>query len=219
MINHAQSNNKIKCVIFDCDRTLVDSEHLFNRALSDQLRQRGISLDAQVLVKRFRGVRLSMVLESLEAEYSVSLDGEFVAVYRDAVEALFRRELVACKGVVETLASLRVAMCVASNGPIAKMKLALSVTGLSNFFGDRLFSAYQVNAWKPDPELFHHAAKEMGFDSTQCLVVEDSLVGIEAARKAGMTAVLYDPNKAHKDVNGLIKIDCFSQLRRYVPSI
>ena len=219
MINHALSNDRIKCVIFDCDGTLVDSEYLFNRALSEQLRRRGISLDAQVLVKRFRGMNLSVVIESLETEYSVTLDGEFIAVYRDAVEVLFRRELVACKGVAETLGRLRVAMCVASNGPIAKMKLALSVTGLSNFFGDRLFSAYQVNAWKPDPKLFQYAAKKMGFDSTQCLVVEDSLVGIEAARKAGMTAILYDSNKAHKEVNDLIKIDCFSQLLRYVPNI
>jgi len=202
----------IKCIIFDCDGTLVDSEYLFNQALSEKLSGKGVFLSAEKLVQRFRGVKLFTVLEQLEAEHLVSLDDTFIEDYRSLVGALFSNELLACVGVVETLAKIELDMCVASNGPVEKMQLALSVTGLADFFGDSVFSAYEVNAWKPDPKLFMHAADQMGFSPAECLVLEDSLVGIEAANAAGMTAVLYDPAEVNTGVAGVRKIKHFSEL-------
>jgi len=61
----------IKCIIFDCDGTLVDSEHLFNRALSEKLAEQDIELSETQLVSRFRGVQLKTVLNTLEHEYNV----------------------------------------------------------------------------------------------------------------------------------------------------
>ena len=202
----------IKCIIFDCDGTLVDSEHLFNRALSEKLSNKGVFLSAEKLVQRFRGVKLLAVLEQLEVEHSVTLNDEFVEDYRQLVELLFTNELVACEGVVDTLTKLDLAMCVASNGPIEKMLLALSVTNLASFFGENFFSAYEIKAWKPDPMLFLHAAKTMGYEPAECLVLEDSLVGIEAADAAGMKAVLYDPNDVHTEITGVKKIKHFSDV-------
>ena len=68
-----------------------------------------------------------------------------------------------------------------------------------------------MGAWKPDPALFLFAAKEMGFEANECLVVEDSAVGITAAQAAGMQAVLYDPSKVHSDF-GVTKIHHFVDL-------
>ena len=206
----------IRCIIFDCDGTLVDSEYLFNQALSEKLSGKGVFLSAEKLVQRFRGVKLFTVLEQLEAEHLVTLDEEFIEDYRSLVGVLFSNELLACVGVVETLAKIKLAMCVASNGPVEKMQLALSVTGLADFFGDSVFSAYEVNAWKPDPKLFMHAADQMGFSPAECLVLEDSLVGIEAANAAGMRAVLYDPAEVHTSVAGVRKIKHFSELLTYI---
>ena len=64
----------IKCIIFDCDGTLVDSEHLFNRALSEKLPDKGVSLSIEELVQRFRGVKLLSVLEQLESEHLITLN-------------------------------------------------------------------------------------------------------------------------------------------------
>ena len=86
-------------------------------------------------------------------------------------------------------------MCVASSGPPEKIETALQVTGLRDYFGESIFSSYDINSWKPEPELFLHAAKEMGFAVNECAVVEDSLVGIQAARSANMHAILYDPSR------------------------
>jgi beta-phosphoglucomutase-like phosphatase (HAD superfamily) len=88
---------------------------------------------------------------------------------------------------------------VASNGPKDKMQKALQLTQLSSFFNGKLYSAYDINSWKPDPGLFLYAAQKMGFKPEQCLVVEDTLVGIEAAKAGGMKTVLYDPHNTHKN--------------------
>ena len=204
----------IKCIIFDCDGTLVDSELLFNNALSIKLNERGIELTAAELVRRFRGVKLTVVLAQLEREYSALLDDRFVEGYRLLVNEFFEQELVACNGVQETLSKLDIAMCVATNGPLAKMQLALRVTNLAHYFGNNLFSAYDVGSWKPDPKLFLFSASKMGFNANECLVVEDSLVGIEAAKAANMKAVLYDPHHVHPELDDVVKIDAFQEVLR-----
>ena len=202
----------IKGIIFDCDGTLVDSEDLFNHALSIKLAERGVEVTAEQLVVRFRGTKFANVIAAIEQEHSLKLDDVFIAEYRSLVEIFFKDELRPCDGVIETLPKIDLPMSVASNGPLAKMKIAMEVTGLSGFFNDRLFSAYEVNSWKPDPALFLHAARAMKLSADECLVVEDSVVGIEAAISANMPAVLYDPNGSHAayyfDLTRRIKNGC-----------
>ncbi len=67
------------------------------------------------------------------------------------------------------------------------------MTGLISYFDNHLFSSYEVGSWKPAPGLFLHAAQSMGFSPRDCVVVEDSEVGIEAAIAAGMKALQYTP--------------------------
>jgi len=202
----------IKCIIFDCDGTLVDSEELFNRALSIKLGERGVKLSVKQLVDQFRGVQLTTVLETLQTQYNVELDDAFIANYRVLVNEFFKNELKACNGVEETLAQIEVPMCVATNGPLDKMKLALNTTHLEPHFNGRLFSAFEVDSWKPEPDLFLHAAQKMGYKPEQCMVVEDSIVGIEAAIAAQMSPILYDPHRVHGSAYGVQKITHFSEL-------
>lgn len=202
----------IKCIIFDCDGTLVDSEHLFNRALSQKLVERSIDVSASELVARFRGAKLAVVLGTLSSENKVELGESFIKEYRALAEQFFKQELAACDGVKETLPQIELAMCVASNGPLAKMQLALTVTNLANFFGNNLFSAYDVGSWKPEPGLFLHAASAMDYTPQECLIVEDSIVGIQAAKAAGMQTLLYDPNHIHSAIPDVIRIHGFAEV-------
>ena len=211
----------IKGIIFDCDGTLVDSEYLFNRALSIKFEERGVRLTANQLVARFRGVKFADVIATIEQEYSVNLDENFIEQYRTLVSTFFKQDLQACEGVAETLAKIDLPMSVATNGPLAKMKIAMDVTELSGFFNDRLFSAYEVDCWKPDPGLFLHVASIMNLTAQECLVVEDSVVGIEGAIAANMKAVLYDPKNVHADYyssleknsnSDVVKISHFSEI-------
>ena len=147
-------------------------------------------------------LNLRLYLTYLASEFKVELDQIFVSEYRELVDSYFKQELSACDGVEKTLAQINLPMCVATNGPLAKMQRALEVTNLSHYFGSNLFSAYDIESWKPDPGLFLYAAKTMGFEPQECLVIEDSRVGIQAAEAAGIKALLYDPNHVHQSLVG-----------------
>ncbi len=87
-----------------------------------------------------------------------------------------------------------------SNGPLAKIRQTLRVSGLAPYFGEQLFSAYEVGSWKPDPGLFLHAARALGVAPARCVVVDDSAAGVEAARRAGMRALWFTPRATPREV-------------------
>lgn len=177
------------CVIFDLDGTLVDSESLCNKAFIDLLPE--LSEPVHSLVARYRGWKLSSILADLARRIETTLPSSFEATYREHVAALFASELKAIPGVHEMLSGLNRMCCVASSGPPAKIRQALLVSGLASFFDDRLFSSYEVGSWKPEPDLFLHAADALGFSPRQCIVVEDSDAGVIAARAANMKCFQY----------------------------
>ncbi|MFT7586726.1 MAG: HAD superfamily hydrolase (TIGR01509 family) [Cellvibrionaceae bacterium] len=183
----------VKCLIFDCDGTLVDSELLCNVGLAMKLAEKGIEADPTVLMHQYRGWKLAKIMHALEKLYEIQLEPDFEPTYRKIVSSLFETELKPMAGVEAMLKQIDLPMCVASSGPRHKIEQALWVTGLSRFFGRNIFSSYEVQSWKPEPGLFLHAAGQMGFAPDVCAVVEDSEVGIEAAVAAGMRPILYEP--------------------------
>lgn len=88
-------------------------------------------------------------------------------------------------GALEFVESLKIPACVASNGPRIKIETCLKSVGLYPVFEDSIISAYEVQAWKPDPKIMLHAAGTLGLPPEKCLVVEDSLSGVEAGLLAG----------------------------------
>lgn len=206
----------IKCIIFDCDGTLVDSEYLCNLGLEIKLREYGVKTSANEMMKIFRGCKLSTILDTLESQYNIKLRDDFIPAYRLLVDELFEKNLKPCKGVREILTEIVHPKCVASSGPLEKIIKALSTTGLLNYFNGNLFSSYDVGSWKPDPGIFLHAASQMGFQPHECVVVEDSPAGISAAKSAGMLAVLYDPNEIHTSINGVRKIRYMGNLQNVI---
>lgn len=182
-----------KAIIFDCDGTLVDSERVGNAALVECAQEVGIELTLEMALRHFRGRKMADTLGLLEQWLGGPLPENFLPMVRLRMATAFEERLTAMEGVHELLSKLSVPICVASNGPHEKMEVSLRVTGLSQYFADRIYSAYDCNIWKPDPGLFHYAAREMGADPSACAVVEDSIMGVEAAVSAGMTAFGYAP--------------------------
>ena len=87
------------------------------------------------------------------------------------------------------IANLPYRRCVASSSSIERIRLSLEVTGLASLFEGNVFSATQVAHGKPAPDLYLFAARTMSVTPSQCIVVEDSLVGVKAGVAAGMTVV------------------------------
>jgi HAD superfamily hydrolase (TIGR01509 family) len=189
------------CIIFDNDGTLVDSERIGCQVFAELIPELNEPVDE--LVERYKGKQLATVLGDIGKRVGRHIDVDaFNAPFRARSAELFASCLTPMPGVREMLSQLRHPYCLASNGPLMKIQQTLEVTGLASFFGDRLFSAYEVGRWKPAPGLFLHAARAMGFEADQCIVVEDSPTGLAAAKAAGMTSVFYT-NGAHVESKGL----------------
>ncbi|WP_396268123.1 HAD-IA family hydrolase [Ideonella sp.] len=177
-----------QCLIFDLDGTLVDSESLCNQAFLDLLP--GLQDSVAVLTERYRGQKLASILVDLAARLEAPLSADFELRYRSRVAELFETQLKPMPGASMLLQNLPLPFCIASGGPLPKIRQALEVSGLAPYVGEtRVFSSYSVGAWKPDPGLFLHAAAAMGFEPAACVVVEDSAVGVQAAQAAGMQAL------------------------------
>jgi HAD superfamily hydrolase (TIGR01509 family) len=183
----------VECVIFDCDGTLVDSEVVCNLGLEIKLQELGIQADIQSMVNRFRGWKLANIVDALSIEYSIELDETFITSYREVIADLFDSQLQPIPNIAQTLANISQPKCVASNAPLEKIKQAVRVTNLEHFFNDNLFSSYIIESWKPEPDLFLHAARMMKIEPKNCVVVEDSILGIEAVQRAGMQSFFYQP--------------------------
>lgn len=176
---------KYKCIIFDCDGVLVDSEAISNQVIVDLANTNGAAIDLAYAIKYFAGTSLSYVRKSIEQIIQKPLPDSFEKEYRFRSFEKFRSEIRPVKGIPELLDRLQIPFCVASNGPTNKIILNLELTGLLHHFSGKIFSAYEIDQWKPDPLLFITAAKTMGFEPQDCLVVEDSLSGVKAAIAGG----------------------------------
>jgi phosphoglycolate phosphatase len=102
------------------------------------------------------------------------------------VSVAWRTQLNAIEGVEELLVNLEIPVCVASNGEPTHINQSLEMTGLSDFFDGNIFSAADIGVPKPAPDLFLYAAEKMGFKPEECIVVEDSVTGVTAAKRANM---------------------------------
>ena len=180
------TTKKIQAVIFDCDGTLVDSESIGIKVLIKFAKEIGLRMDYQEAMLTFSGNKMADILSALEGRLGKELPINFEVDLRSRMEAAFQKELCEMPGAGHTLSKIVLPICVASNAPTRKIRQALTLTCLLPYFGEWIFSAYEVGKWKPDPELFFCAAKNMNISPEDCMVVEDSIPGIEAGLAAGM---------------------------------
>jgi HAD superfamily hydrolase (TIGR01509 family) len=176
----------IESVIFDCDGVLVDSEEIANRVLAELLTEAGLPTTYDQAVDAYRGHPMDSVVATATERFGSPLPFDLLKRYFARIKEVFETELRPVPGVIEALERIDLPDCVASNGPSHKMETTLRLTGLWDRFEGRIFSADDVSAGKPAPDLFLHAARVMGFDPETTAVVEDSLLGVQAGRAAGM---------------------------------
>ncbi len=176
---------KYNCIIFDCDGVLVDSEGISTAVLIEMANELGGAIELEEARTNFTGKSLKSIFADLETVLQKQLPDNFEQAYRARSFEAFATKLQPIKGIQRLLDQITVPYCVASNGPLEKIRLNLTKTGLLKKFKNRIFSAYEIGKWKPDPALFLYAAAQMGFEPQECVVIEDSSAGVIAARKAG----------------------------------
>jgi HAD superfamily hydrolase (TIGR01509 family) len=182
-------------VIFDCDGVLVDSEAISTRVLAEVLSAAGLPTTPTQALRDYQGLMLADIEAHASAKLGRVLPRDWIERFERERTDAFRRELRSIPGAaeaVERVSALGIAVCVASQGKLAKTELTLGLTGMRALFGqDALFSAYSVPNGKPAPDLFLHAAASIGVEPAGCVVVEDSVAGVTAAVAAGMRAFGY----------------------------
>jgi HAD superfamily hydrolase (TIGR01509 family) len=186
----------LKAVIFDCDGVLVDSEWLASRVESELLRELGMELTVEQVHELFLGKTVGGVLDIIAARRGAPLPPEFTYDWAFATARAFVRELQPIPfvhGVLERLHDAGHRLAVASQSPLARVRLSLEVTGLAPFFGEHLYVTTMVARPKPAPDVYLLAASRLGAAPADCLVIEDSPAGAAAARGAGMQALGYAP--------------------------
>jgi HAD superfamily hydrolase (TIGR01509 family) len=176
--------------IFDCDGVLVDSETLSSVIYAETLSEFGYAIDAETVAARFTGFSMKSTIATVEADWGQPLPEDFAATVRARADVRFDQDLTAIPGIAAALDNLSDPRCVASSGQMRRIQRSLNKTDLMRYFDEAaLFSAQMVERGKPAPDLFLHAAREMGVAPQSCVVIEDSLPGVQAAAAAGMTVL------------------------------
>lgn len=175
-------------LIFDCDGVLVDSEPLSCRIDAEILTECGVPYTAEEVARDFTGVSIKDQIVRIEAERGIRLPADFTERLNRTLFERFETDLRPIEGVRDAILSLPFPRCVASSSIPERIALSLRVTGLSDLF-DHIFSSTQVARGKPAPDLFLHAAKQMNARPEDCVVIEDSVAGVQAATAAGMRVI------------------------------
>lgn len=176
--------------IFDCDGVLIDSEIISAIVTAEILNDEGIAMTAEEVTSRFAGLASGEMEAILSEETGLPVSGRI----KERIQAEFDRRIVHVKavpGVAELLDTLDGPRCVGSNADSAYLKKALTSAGLYDRFKPYVFSASEVGTrkGKPDPNVFLHAAQELGVAPSDAIVIEDSFAGVSAAVRAGMRAI------------------------------
>lgn len=192
--------NRFKCIIFDCDGVLIDSESIAIGVLVEMANNLGAKIDFEEAMISFKGKALNSCFELISKRLGKSLPQNFEEAYRSKSFEAFKKSVKPIKGIKDVLANLKMQFCVASSGPENKIRLNLELTGLLTYFEGKIFSCYAIQKWKPEPDVYLWASSTMGFQPKDCLVIEDSLAGVRGAKAGGFHVFGYSEHDYHNEL-------------------
>ena len=208
-----------EAVIFDNDGTLVDSESITLSVIMDMAVEHGADVrpgDAE----RFVGSHLQVVFTEIASRAGKPVPHDFIDTFRTRQTERIEQgleEIPGATAVLEHLTALGIPFGVASNAPQAKMALCLKATGLDRFFPvAHRTSAYDIESWKPLPDIFIQAAKTLSVPIERCAIVEDSDTGIEAGLAAQATVFAIDPRGRYESHPDVISLSALADFKTFL---
>ncbi|WP_227270379.1 HAD family hydrolase [Roseobacter weihaiensis] len=180
--------DSIDLVIFDFDGVIADSEVISLSTLHRALADFGIYMSLSAVRERFLGTSMRTILRQVRILNPACSTAEFADRWQNMLFEQFRRDLAPVPGIVpliDRLQDAQIRYCIGSSSSFERLGIALDAMALTSRFR-HVFNAEQVVRGKPAPDLFLHAAQQLGTAPTRCLVIEDSPFGVRAAKAAGM---------------------------------
>lgn len=175
--------------IFDCDGVIVDSEILAIEVLLESLKPYGFSSDVQSWAGDFSGYRTKDILQMLREKHGLPLPTDFYEQNRVLAKQRFQNELKAIPGMPELITSLSGKQAVVSNSKKDHVEMCLEKAGLIGHFEPHIYSSDMVINSKPAPDLYLLALERLEVRAEDCVVVEDSVAGAQAAIGAGIEVI------------------------------
>jgi HAD superfamily hydrolase (TIGR01509 family) len=178
-------------ILFDCDGVLVDSEIIAAEVESKLLRDSGFDITAEDMCIRFAGMDWKSILLTIEQEADIPVSAQLLDKSEKLLDATLSRRVKMIEGVRYALAKITEQRCICSNSSSHRLDLMLTKVGLKPYFEGHIYSAKDLgpDRTKPKPDIYLHGAKQFRVDPSRCLVVEDSVHGVHAARAAGMRVI------------------------------
>jgi HAD superfamily hydrolase (TIGR01509 family) len=205
--------SQLPLLIFDLDGVLVDSEKISERLFVQCLQQDGFAVDSAFNNQYFLGRSLRDCLNTLQQHFGRQPSAAVLEGYAKMIEEALRSELEPVPFVREALHQLPHLKCVASGSEPERIHVSLKTTGLDTFF-QNITSSYEVARGKPAPDVFLKAAEKNGYTPEQCIVIEDTIFGVEAGLAAGMKVLCYQPvaAMAYQVPDGVVVFDSMYDL-------
>jgi HAD superfamily hydrolase (TIGR01509 family) len=179
----------VSAVIFDCDGVLVDSEFVACRAVAELIAHFEPRAPVDELVEQLVGTPDTYILRQVAERFGTVFPDDMGQRMVRVIDDALAQGLDAIPGVRPALESLALPMAVASNSHAARVRRSIEIAGISHLFGDHVYTPEMVALPKPAPDLYLHAAAQLGIDPRHCLVIEDSVPGTTAGAAAGMRVI------------------------------
>ena len=178
-------------ILFDCDGVLVDSEIIAAQVESKLLKEAGFEITAEDMCVRFAGLDWTDILLAIEKESDIPLSASLIDKSEVMLDRALMQRVKIIEGVKLALSKITEQSCICSNSSSKRLEMMLTKVGLKPYFEPHIYSAKDLGSGrsKPKPDIYLHGAKIFNVDPSRCLVVEDSVHGVHAARAAGMRVI------------------------------
>ncbi len=195
----------LKAVIFDMDGVIIDSEPLHAKAAILALKQYHVDISIDYC-SQFIGSTTLHMCQRMVSEFSLPVSPEeLLKANKDWKEALRSSEgYPAVPYVIDTIKNLYshgLKLFIASSSPAEDIKYVMDSLHINDYF-EGYVSGMEFERPKPAPDIFLAAARLLGITPEECIVIEDSKNGVNAAYAAGMTCIGYcNPNSGDQDLS------------------
>lgn len=193
-----KNNQFIKAVIFDMDGVIINSEPLWQIAEKNIFSKLGIPVSEKE-IKESSALTVIELCEMFYKKYPWG-DKDFKKIEELIVNEVIQliktnhTEIPGVKNILKFFRKRDYKIALASNSSHNLIEVVLKKVGVKEYF-DFIVSASDLSRGKPDPEIYTFTAKSLGISPERCLVVEDSIVGVVAAKNAGMTVIAIPSNE------------------------